>query len=297
MRSHTPSLALLVIVAACGRPEPPAVEPDPTEALYAAPAPQPTPPLELVAVVTSRISKVVAAETDGRVERLLVHGDDRVRAGDVIAQLDVAELRARLEEARAQRARARGEAGRAYAISSQARRRVRLERRLVNTGAAAPESLRSAMSEARAARASGATAAGEIRQAEASIAELERLIAAATIRAPLDGVVSTVQVKEGEIARKGIALARVFDPGELQLKFALPRAHRELVTEGQRVELVYGDDRRAAATVTGVVDDHDPAIDFLQVIAALPPDARPDDLRVGIVGHVPLAIPQRGAHR
>lgn len=294
MKLHSLSLVIPLLVLACGHSEVPDEEPDPTEALHAAPVAASTPPLELVAVVTSRVARVIAAETDGRVDKLFVHGDEHVAAGQVLAQLDVSELRARLEEARAQRARARGEAGRAYAISSQAQRRARLERRLVRSGAAAPEAFRSALSEASAASASGASAAGDIRQAEVTIEELERQIAAATIRAPLDGVVSVVKLEEGEVARKGVALARVFDPDDLLLKFVLPRASRDVLAVGQRVRLRYGAERHVDATVTAIVDDHDPAIDFLQVVADLDPARRPDDLRVGVTGHVQLAAKRTG---
>lgn len=278
------SLLLALACAACAQEVPPS-EVDPTESAHAA-APEPAPPPpEYVAVVTSKHSKVITADFDGRIEKLLIHSDQYVHAGDQVAQLDIHELRSKLDEAKARRAAAQAQAARAGALAYQAVRKARVEEHLMREGASAPEAFRAAQAEASAAGAEGGVAAGQIHEAAATIEELERLIATANVTAPIDGVISTVKVKEGEIARKGTTIARVFDPHELVIKFAVPRGQRAQVQLGAPIDLVYDSDHHVPAVVKTVEDDHDPAIDYLQVFADLDPK-RADDLRVGVTGRV-----------
>ncbi len=273
---------LAASMVACAQEAPPS-EVDPMEVVHAA-APEPAPPPpEFVAVVTSKKSKVITADFDGRIEKLLIHSDQYVHAGDQVAQLDIHELRAKLDEAKARRAAAQAQAARAGALAYNAARRARVEEHLMRSGASAPEAFRAAQSEAAAAGAEGGVAAGQIHEAAATIEELERLIATANVTAPIDGVISTVKAKEGEIAHKGTTIARVFDPHELVIKFAVPRDQRAHVQLGAPIELVYDSDHRVAAIVTAVEDDHDPAIDYLQASAD---PKRVDDLRVGVTGRV-----------
>jgi HlyD family secretion protein len=245
-------------------------------------------PVLCTAIVSSRISQAISAESDGAVMALSVGVDQYVHAGDPIAQLDVAELRAQLDKAGAQRDRARGQAGHAYALASQAQRKAHLESRLVRTGASSPEALHSAQSELSAAGADGAAAGGDIRAAESTITETKRLIEAANIKSPIDGIVSVVKIRKGEVAHKGATIAKVFDPTDLIVKFVLPKTKRSLVKEGQRVVMSYGTDKKVPVTVKEVLDDHDVAIDFLQVVAELDKTARPDDIHVGVFGQVRL---------
>ena len=285
---------LLPLLAACAASETTPTEVDPTEATTTAAPEAPPPPPEYVAVVTSKLSKVITTDFDGRIEKLLVHNDQYVHLGDVVAQLDISELRAKLEEAKARRAQAQAQAARAGALYSQAARKAKLEEHLVRSGASAPEAVHAAISEASAASAEGGAAAESIHESAATIAELERLIGTSNVKAPIDGIVSVVKAKEGEVAHKGTAIARVFDPHDLVIKFAVPREQRTAVKLGETVELVYDTDKHVAANVRSIEDDHDPAIEFLVVEAELDPRLHSDDLRVGVTGHVRIA---KGAPR
>jgi HlyD family secretion protein len=288
MRPHMHFATLLLALAACESPVQQQSEPDPTMSNYAPLAAEAAKPVECTAIVSSRISQAISAESDGAVMALSVGVDQPVKAGDPIAQLDIAELRAALDKAGAQRDRARGQAGHAYAMASQAQRKAHLESRLVRTGASSPEAQHSAQSELDAASADGAAAGGDIRAAESTITETKRLIAAASLKSPIDGIVSVVKIRKGEVAHKGMTIAKVFDPTDLIVKFVLPKTKRSLIKEGQRVIMSYGTDKKVPVTVKEVVDDHDVAIDFLQVVAELDKTGRPDDIHVGVFGQVRL---------
>ena len=111
------------------------------------------------------------------------------------------------------------------------------------------------------------------------------------IAAPLDGVVTNLKAHEGEVASVGTPLARVFDPSDLIIRFAVPRDHRADIAIGQRVELaVDGDPRRVPAIVTSISGAQEPPINFTVVEADID-DAKlaPGQLTVASVGRVRIA--------
>ncbi|HTR50584.1 MAG TPA: biotin/lipoyl-binding protein [Kofleriaceae bacterium] len=278
-------MPLLLLAAACGTHETTPDELDPTEAEYPAERAQAPAPIELVAVVSSHQAKVISADFEGRVEKLFVHNGERVKAGDVVAQLDATDLQSKLAEAQAQKASAEGEASRAYILASAARRAAHNEERLVRFGASAPEALNKANSDAAAAAAEGAAAAGKIKEASANIDELQKLIAAAAVKAPIDGQVSMVKAKEGEVAHKGTPIARVFDPHDLVIKFAVPREVLPLVKLGENVDVQIGK-RVLVAKVRASLSEYDPTVGFTPFEAEIDLAKIPAEIQVGDAGHV-----------
>lgn len=246
-------------------------------------------PAEFVGVVTSRNSKVITADFEGRIEKLELHNGQRVHAGQIVATLDDTELKSKLDAALAQKASAQAQAARAGAVAANAARKAHLEQRLMRTGASSPEAVRNAIAEQRAAGADGGVAAGQIREAVANIDELTKLIAAADVKAPIDGVVSVVKAKEGEVAHKGTAIARVFDPDALVIRFAVPRPQAASIKVGTAVQLTTDEGRTVPATVQRPDDDLDPTIDFTVFQATIDPSYRIDEIRVGDNGHVRIA--------
>ncbi len=231
------------------------------------------------------MSKLITTDFEGRIESLQLHDGQLVHAGDVVARLDTTELASKLAQAKAQRQAAQAQAARAGAMASNAARKARLEQRLLRVGASSPEAHRNAMSEASAAAAEGGVAAGQIHEASAQIEEYERLIASAAVTAPIDGVASVVKVKEGELAHKGTPIARVFDPGALVIRFAVPRDQLARVPVGGKIQLVTREGRIVPGTVQPPTDDHDPGIDFMVFEATIAAEAS-SELRVGDTGHV-----------
>src|SRR5262245_32638277 len=114
MKPHLPLLVLpVLLVAACGASETEPNEPDPTEAVVpAAKAEAPKTP-DFVAVISSKKSETIAAAFDSKVLKIDIRNGQPVRTGDVIAELDDTELRAKLDEAKGQLQRAKGAAARA----------------------------------------------------------------------------------------------------------------------------------------------------------------------------------------
>lgn len=290
MKPHSPFAALLLLLAACAAHETAPSEPDPTEAVYAPPATEAPKAPEFVGVVSSRVSKVITAAFDGNIMKLQARNGMVVKNGDIVAELDDTKLKHDLDQAKGQLENAKGQAARAGAAYANARRRANLEQRLIRTGAAAPESYRNVMAEAGQYGADGYAASGQIKQAEAQIADLEGQLSKAKVAAPLDGVLSVVKVKEGQAARRGEPIARVFDPQQLVIRFSVPRAYVKSVKVGTAVELVTNEGNHVVpATVRTQDDDHDPSIDYTVFEAVIDPTYRIDEIRVGDNGHVRIA--------
>jgi multidrug efflux pump subunit AcrA (membrane-fusion protein) len=250
--------------------------------------------LELTAVITSRTASSVTALSDANVVALPARTDGYVHQGDLLVQLDVSDLRTKLSEAESSREKARGEAGHAGALAAQASHKAKVEGMLARTGSSARESVTAAVADANAAGAEQGAAAASIKAADIQIADAKRLIEAANIKSPMDGTISQIKVHVGEGAHRGQTLAKVFDPSDPIVKFALPHNKRDLLKSGDTVQMIVGD-HAVPATVTTVTDDHDAAIDFFVVTAELSKTNRPADVKVGATGFVRIA--DKGAVR
>jgi RND family efflux transporter MFP subunit len=251
---------------------------------------------EFTGVVTSRKSSVIVAQVQARIEKLNVHTGQLIGAGDLVARLDRTELENRLEQARSAEKAAQMEAASFGAQASAARQSMVAERRLHRLGVSPSMAVNNARAQyaqigsqisAALAKATGARTVRE--QSEKDLARTE-------IVAPLGGVVTNIKVREGEVAQIGTPLARVFDPSDLIIRFAVPREHRAQLRLGQPVELaVDGAPRRVWATVTNISGAQEPPIHFAVVEADID-DSKlaPGELAVASVGRVRIAE-QRGA--
>lgn len=262
----------------------------------AAPAAPETP--DFPGVVTSRNTKVIAAEFAARVDRIQIFNGQRVRAGDPILRLDDTELKAQIDAARQNELAARADAGAAGAQAFAAQRAYARDARLGRRGYVS----RGQIDNARAQSASlGAQSGAHSFRAESYKAErgrLEGLVANAQATAPIDGVVMMVKLNEGEMAQKGTPLARVFDPKDLIMKFAVPKEHRARLAPGKRVELrIEGVERPLWATVERITDQ-EPPLNFAVVEADIDDTKlNPDEVRLTAKGRVRIVDASAGAKR
>ena len=121
------------------------------------------------------------------------------------------------------------------------------------------------------------------------------MIARSTLYAPIDGVVSMIRVKEGEMARPGTAVARVFDPKDLWLRFAVERSEDDAVSlqTGTRVRArLAGSGQVVSAIVRNVSTDLEPPLQFIVADADIDDAAvSSESIQVGVVGRVSLLDP------
>jgi RND family efflux transporter MFP subunit len=163
----------------------------------------------------------VGSEAGGRVERIHVQEHDRVRGGQVIAELSSAEERAAIAEARA---------GLAEAEAEVALLEVRHQRAdsLARRGHVSPDELDGVTHGLAAARARRAAAAAQIERLEAMLSKRQ-------IRAPISGVVIERFIHPGEIVAPGARVATIVDLARTRVEGEVDEYDVSRVREGARV--------------------------------------------------------------
>jgi RND family efflux transporter MFP subunit len=172
----------------------------------------------------------LAAQAGGRIKELRIRQGDRVRAGELLLVLDQAQLQAELTSLRA----------------ALAKDRLNYQRYeyLVRAGAA------SAIERDELAQAVVASTA-KLKQREADLAFRD-------LRSPIDGTISDVKVKAGDVISAGDPFTSVIRNGELNARIDVPARYRGQLRLGQPVDLE--DPGTAMPLAHGVVISIDPSV-------------------------------------
>jgi HlyD family secretion protein len=170
-------------------------------------------PLERIVVASGTIEPEhlveVRPKVSGIVERFLVDAGDRVRAGQVIAEIDRETLEAAVREARAIVQEARVERDQA---GLELQRRINLFQRGVESQDALDRD-----------RAAHAAAEARLQRAQATLERLEQELAYATIAAPIDGLVLRRELNPGAAVASvasvtgGTVLMTIADTSQMHL--------------------------------------------------------------------------------
>ena len=177
----------------------------------------------------------VGTQVSGIIDRLYVDYNDRVTAGQLIAEMDKVTLESDLEEAEAQLASSKTEYE--YRMKEYLRTKQLYEKELVSD-AEYDEALY--LYE---------TAKNTYAQRQASIVGIRRNLGYATITSPIDGVVISRAVEEGQTVAAGFETPTLFtianDLTDMQVIADVDEADIGYVQEGQRVDFAvdaYPDD-------------------------------------------------------
>jgi RND family efflux transporter MFP subunit len=165
----------------------------------------------------------VAAERGGRLLRVVVDEGSVVRKGDLVAEIDAAELRASLAEARARVSEAEAEIRLAQA--NQVRRR-----NLVAQQVAAVADLDQSNRDLEIAQAHRDTARAEVDRLSAQLQKMR-------IVAPISGTVTARSVHAGETVDVGSAVVTIADLGRLRVEGEADEADAAALVEGAAVEV------------------------------------------------------------
>ncbi|HET6567265.1 MAG TPA: efflux RND transporter periplasmic adaptor subunit [Rhodothermales bacterium] len=175
----------------------------------------------------------VAAPAATRVTGILVGTGDRVRAGQTLLTLDASVWAAQLAQAQA-----------AYTAAQQAYDRAE---RLVKEGILP--------------RKDEETAASDLAQARASLAEAQRLQSLSVIRSPINGVVTAVNATLSQSVDANQPLVEIVDPTTLEVLFHLSPDDAAKVAPGDVIHLTSGVGSGAQPVGTGIVHGISAAID------------------------------------
>lgn len=198
---------------------------------------------EVVGTVRAKTRATLEAKVSGRIVQLPVVLGQKVKAGDVVALLDAAEIKARLDQAQAALQQAERDWKRLSALfGQQAITRSEYD---------------------------AADARYEV--AKAGVAEAKAMMAYLTVPAPFDGVVTRKWAEAGDLAAPAKPLVDIEDPAALQMEADVPEAIAGLIRAGSqmtiRVEAVAGS---LSGTVSEIAPSADPISRTFRVKLDLP---------------------------
>ncbi|HKB13954.1 MAG TPA: efflux RND transporter periplasmic adaptor subunit [Vicinamibacterales bacterium] len=186
------------------------------------------PVLVATGYVVARHSSDVGVKVGGRIARLRFEEGTRVRRGEVIAEIEHADIDAQLEAARRAVAEAEAQLAQSVAARDEDIRNLERQRQLMKDGITTTAAFTGAESAA-------AVSAARVKSADAAIASAKARVRVAeearentNVRAPFDGVVIKKRAEVGETVspfgvagqatREGGAIATIADLGELEVQ-------------------------------------------------------------------------------
>jgi HlyD family secretion protein len=183
----------------------------------------------------------IGSELSGTVARVNVDVNDRVRRGQVLAELDTSRLQDQVARSRAGLDVARANAQQAQATVREAAGNLqRLQEVARLSGGKVPSQAELAAAEAALARAQAAVASGQagVTDARAGLSADETNLRKAAIRSPMDGVVLSRAVDPGNAVAASLQAVTLFTLAEdltrMKLEVNVDEADVGLVREGQR---------------------------------------------------------------
>ena len=227
----------------------------------------------------------VGSRLSGRLERLPANIGDRVEKGQVLAELESADLRAIVARHQAAAAVAREKIVDAEARAKLSDTVYQRRQNLKPTGGVSQQLVDEAAREHQGSLAGVQVAKMELELAQAQLRESEVTLSYATIKAPISGIVSSVTTQQGETVAAGLTaptFLTIVDLERLQVNALVDEVDIGKVQVGQRV-------------VFNV--DAFPAQDFTGQVSAIYPTANIVDNVVKYITAIDINEMQRGLLR
>jgi len=179
----------------------------------------------------------VGPRMSGRVEKILAWEGDHLREGQLIAQLDASELRARRDLAAAQIDTAlhdadAQEAQLVFMRDEAGRQQDLLKRRVVS-----PSDAQRADSSAKTQEKNLAAAKMRVAQARAQLADIDAQLAEMQVTAPADSVLEVLSVKVGDVLPPNREAATLLLTGHLWVRVYVPESWLGLIKLGEHVRV------------------------------------------------------------
>ncbi len=199
-----------------------------------------------VGEVRARFESRLGFRVAGKIRIRHVDVGRRVRAGDVIAELDSTDLDLAAQAAEAAVASAEADAN--FARAELARHRELLERRVISQ----------ALYDARASAADAAEA--RLRTTHAQLAQARNQSRYAALIADADGVITAIDAEVGQVVAAGAPVATLAHGNEIEVLIAVPESRVTAFTVGMPVgiEVWANDNARFAGRVREIAPAADP---------------------------------------
>jgi RND family efflux transporter MFP subunit len=188
--------------------------------------------------VVPQVEVDIASKLMGRVEKANIREGTRVKAGDIIFELEASEQRVQVASAQARVAAARARAATARAQLAEIVQQRDRERRLAETGAIAAATADDLTARAKSLQESVHASEADVTAAESEVLALSTTLANTTIRAPIDGTVVSKALQAGDVVTPGTPMARIDDFSSIVVETDVAEARLHLVRPGGPCEIV-----------------------------------------------------------
>ena len=194
----------------------------------------------------------IGSKLMARVTTVNLKAGQQVRAGDVLVQLDDADLRAKLEQSHA--AVTAAEAASAQAISDEKRYSG-----LLKSNAVSRQEYEKSATAVRSTEA-------ELRRAREIVKEVQATLDWSTVRSPMDGTVIDKKVDVGDLVRPGQMLVTLYDPKRMQLVASVRESLAQRLKVGQEIGVeIEGLDKHCSGEISEIVPEAQAASRAFQV--------------------------------
>jgi HlyD family secretion protein len=179
----------------------------------------------------------VAPRMGGRVEKIFFREGDRLKAGDVVVQLDAAELPAQRDLAQAQVDAASRDAESQAAQLQFLRSDAKRQQELLRNHTVSPNEAERAVSLANAQEKAVEAAQMRVAQAKANLASIETQLNEMRVTAPGDTVLEILSVKVGDVLPPNREVATLIIPSYLWVRVYVPEPWLGLIKIGDEVRV------------------------------------------------------------
>jgi HlyD family secretion protein len=201
-------------------------------------------PLRVVVTATGTLQPTnqieVGSEVSGFIDRVFVDFNDYVKQGQVLAQLDTRTLESRVASARASLAVAEASLQQAEATVAETRAKVARSRELAARNILSQQTLETDEAGALRATAAVASAKAQVTASTAALQESETALRKAVIRAPIDGMIISREVRPGQTVAATFQTPVLFrlaeDLRRMELHLDLDESDVGQVNAGQRAQ-------------------------------------------------------------
>jgi RND family efflux transporter MFP subunit len=199
----------------------------------------------------------VGSKLLARVKEINLKAGQKVQAGEVLARLDDADLRAKLQQTRAALASAEAQRGQAAADEKRYAEMFRAQAVTGQEHEKAATALRSAKA--------------EVRRAAEAVKEAQAALDWATVRSPMNGIVIDKKVDVGDTVTPGQLLVTLYDPRQMQLVASVRESLAHQLQVGQDISVsIEGLNKQCTGTIAEIVPEAQSASRTFQVKVAGP---------------------------
>ncbi|NJD38723.1 MAG: efflux RND transporter periplasmic adaptor subunit [Geobacter sp.] len=241
MRSQTLiiSITVLTLLAGCSKKQEVSVKPTVAVELAAAAPAELIEGVEVTGTLEPKFSADIKTQIPGLVKEVYVTQWVRVRKGQPLARIDVAETEAITKRAEAAVVSAKAQLAQSQVSLSRAEREEARLVKLKEAGLATQQAVDDGRTETAAARARVDAAQAQIRVAQEELQQSRVRQAKGLVAAPMDGVIALRDINVGDLASDAAAgkpIFRIVDNRVLNLTVTVPSADSARVKVGQPLE-------------------------------------------------------------